>query len=296
MFTLSLFRLPAIAAATALVLTLTKTQAQPTVSGFTPTGSWSGLKVGTAFLSDAYDAGNASLDPTKQSSLAGSNKIWDMVGNSTTPLFQIAEGTTSSGTAYGWSIRLADFDSNGLKTGSVGLLLSDTSGYYGYAMSFAANGAVSLYRIRPVEPVNLTPSGFTFTYGNNTAASNTTAVSSGGILYSYAVTNAGTTLSASSDAWLTFVVPLTEIRAFTGNNLWTYNSSIGATAFTTSQPVNGSINADYAGTSTTALTFSSESGTVASVPEIPTALFTGVLLAPLAAFKLWRRRRAAGLS
>jgi len=283
-------RLPAIAATAAFAVLLSGfgLQAQPTVTGFTPSG-WTGLKAGTSLLADAYDNGNASADPTKQSSLAGSNKIWDMVGDTTTPLFQISQGTLTSGgaTAYGWSIRLADFDSNGLKTGSVGLLLADPTGYYGYALSFAANGAVSLYRINPNSPLNLTPSGFTFTF---------TSVSAGTILYSYQVTNSGTKLSATSDAWLTFVVPLTEIRSFTGNSSWTYTTSIGATAFTTSQPVNGSINADYAGTNTSLLTFSSESGTVTVVPEVSTALFTGGLILPLAAFQAWRRRRNAKIA
>lgn len=286
------FQPSAIIAGTALsALAFSSQLSAQTVSGFTNTSGWSGLKVGSSFLADAYDSGSAGTDPTKQSSLAGSNKIWDMVGDTTIPLFQIAEGTASSVTAYAWSVRLADYTANGLKTGSVGLLLADASGYYGYAMSFAASGAVSLYRIKPSEPINLTPSGFTFTFGNNSAANNSTAVSTGGILYNYEAAGSGL---STNDAWLTFVVPLSEVRNFTGNSAWTYNTSIGATAFTTSQPVNGSINADYAGTSTAALTFSSQSGTVTVIPEIPTALFTGTLLIPLAALHAWRRRRSAG--
>jgi len=60
--------------------------------------------------------------------------------------------------------------------------------------------------------------------------------------------------------------------------------------------VNGSINADYAGTNTSLLTFSSESGTVTVVPEVSTALFTGGLILPLAAFQAWRRRRNAKIA
>lgn len=284
----------------AILLTLLfipQRSAAQTVSGFTNSSGWSGLKVGSVFLTDAYDAGSSNLDVTKQSSISGSNSVWDLVGNTTIPLFQVAEGTiTSSGAAANaWSVRLGDYRAQGLGNGNVGLLLADTTGYYGYALSFASNGSVSLYRIKPNDPITLTPSGFTYTYGNNAAANNSSALTASGVLHNYEQITTGTQLSATTDAWLTFVIPLSEIRTFTGNSSWTYNSSVGATAFTGTQQVNTNINADYAGTSTTALSFGAQSGTVvaAAVPEIPTAVFSAGLILPLAAFRAWRRRRVA---
>lgn len=277
-------------AAAALLVIQAGLHAQ-TVTDFVNTSGWSAMRVGAATFADLYDNGAAGLDTTKITGLSGSNKIWDMVGDSTRPVFQIASGTTPSGPAYAWSVRLADFDVNGLKTGTVGMLLADsTHGYYGYAMSFAANGNVSLYRIKPAAPFNFNPGAFTFTYGNNATATGSAAVTAGGILRNYEQITSGTPLSATSDAWLTFVIPLSEIAAFTGDNNWTYVNTIGATAFTSSGTINGKITADYAGTTTSLLTFSSQSGTVV-VPEPET--YAGFATASLALFWVGRRRLQA---
>lgn len=277
----------------AIVLVAAPTMAQAqTVAGFTNVSGWSGMKVNsTTYLADAYD-GASGLDPTKQNSLNGSNSVWDMVGNQSTYLFQVATGTTSSGSAVAFSIRLGDYTSQGLKQGSVGLIMEDTNGYFGYGLQFAANGGVSIYRLKPVTPINLTPSGFTYTWGNNAAANNTNTIASGAstILYNYQSATSGTSLSTSGDAWLTFVVSLTEIQNFRSDSNWSYNANVGALAFTSSNALNGNINSDYPGTSTSSLTFSAESGS--PVPEFPTALLLGGLLAPLGALQWWRRRRA----
>jgi hypothetical protein len=75
-----------------------------TVTGFTNVSGWSGMKTdATTYLADRYDteagAPSNGSDPTKQNSLNGSDSVWNMVGNQSTYLFQVASGTTSSGAA-----------------------------------------------------------------------------------------------------------------------------------------------------------------------------------------------------
>lgn len=251
-----------------------------TVAGYTQNTSWAGMKVNSStFLSDLYD-GATGLDPSKQNQLNGSNRIWDLVGDQTSPLFRVSQGTTSSGAAYAFSVRLADWQSGGLKQGAVGLLIQDTGGFFGYGLQFAANGGLSVFRITPTT-TNLTAASFTFNFSTISAGAST-------VLYSYEVAT-GTPLSAGSDAWLTFVISQSELNSFRGTT-WAYNANIGASAFTSSSALNGQINADFPGSGGT-ITFASESGTV--VPEFPTAILLGAMTLPLAGLVFWRRRRAA---
>lgn len=266
-------------AAVALLSAAISVRAQ-TVSGYTQSTAWAGMKVSpTTYLSDLYD-GASSADPSKQNSLNGSNKIWDLVGDQTNYLFKVSQGSTSGGTAYAFSVRLGDYQSGGLKQGAVGLLIQDSAGFFGYGLQFAANGALSVFRITPTT-TNLTAASFTYNF---------TTISSGAstILYNYE-TATGTPLSSTTDAWLTFVIAQSELTSFRGTT-WTYNANIGASAFTSSSALNGQINADFPGSGGT-ITFASESGV--PVPEFPTAVLLGGLFLPLAAFEFWRRRRAA---
>lgn len=273
-------RIGARASATILMLgALISVRAQ-TVAGFTQSTSWVGMKnSSTTYLSDFYD-GASGADPSKQNQLNGSNKIWDLVGDQTNHLFQVSQGTTSAGTAYAFAVRLGDYQATGLKQGSVGLLVQDSNGFFGYGLQFAANGAVTVFRITPTT-TDLTAASFTYSYTTIASGAST-------VLYSYQ-TASGTALSSTTDAWLTFVIAQSEISNFRGTT-WTYNSNVGASAFTSSSALNGQINADFPGSGGT-ISFATESG--APVPEFPTALLTAGLLLPGLAVVLWRRRQAA---
>lgn len=273
-----------------LLASFVSAQAQ-TVSGFTNTSGWSGMKINsTTYISDLLDNPNGT-DLSSQSGMNGANAPWDMVGDQSLYVFQVATGTTSSGDAVAFSVRLGNFQTNGLKQGSAALMLKDTTGIWGYGLQFSSNGALSVFRASTSPNVAMTPSGFTFTWGNDLAASNGNSLASGAstVLYNYQAVTGGQI--GGSDAWLTWVISLAEIRTFRSNPSWTYNPDVGALAFTSSNALNGNVNADYQGATGGTLVFSSQSGTV--VPEFPTALILGAMTLPFGIFEFLRRRRAA---
>lgn len=286
------------------LLIATTARAQ-TVTGFTAdSAGYQGLYVssGTAMI-DLFDNGTANIDPTKQTSLSGSNATWDLVGTSSAPVLRVASGTYSGSAALAISVRLANLSTQAgnpkLSTGGVVVLIQDASlnATFGVALS-AASSSKNIYFVTVDYPYSLTKA-LTYTI-SDTLATDTR--------YSYE--NAGTPVytNTTNDAWLTFVVLQSDITSKTVTNAAGSSTSLSTFAFSdqTSYSVftsgqgsglsSGSINADYVsltgnGSATDQLSFGRS-----AIPEPSTYAFAAACLLPLIGVTYWRRRRAAAKS
>ena len=286
------------------LLIATTARAQ-TVTGFTAdSNGYQGLynPSGVA-ISDVFDNGTANIDPTKQTSLSGSNATWDLVGTSSSPVVRVASGTYSSSAALAISVRLANLSTQAgnpkLSTGGVVVLIQDTSlnATFGVALS-AASSSKSIYFVTVDYPYSLTKA-LTYTI-DSTLATDTR--------YSYQDAGAPAYTNSTNDAWLTFVVLQSDITGKTVTNAagsstslstFTFSDQTYYSVFTSGQGSglsSGSINADYLsltgnGSATDPLSFGRT-----AIPEPSTYAFAGACLLPLIGLTYWRRRRAAAKS
>lgn len=261
--------------------------AQVTVAGFTNASGFQDLKIGTNNVVDGYDNGNANSDPTKQNQLNGTNSRFDLVGNASFGVVQIATGTVQVSSvataAMAFRIRLADFNANnGIKSGSVITLIQNDTSVFGVGLGVTANGGVTLAGITSNTGTTLTAS-YQYTLG--------TTISTDAARYSY--TQANSAIGGTSDAFVTFVVLASELSTISSG--FTFGTNTGVSVFTNSGGSglgSGNINADFITSDNTfggSLAFGSTSGSTAPIPEFSTAMILGVMLMP--AFCLRRPRR-----
>lgn len=257
---------------------------QSTVSSLTQSSAnFSAALYNGSYLSDLYDNKNAGTDLSKQNGLSGSASNWDMVGNSTTALLQIATGSAND--VY-FRVRLADYKATG-NTGAAFVLVNTGSTVFGVGALLANNAAATgTYFFTPLAGTTLNSS---FQYNAPVLLSTTN--------YNYSLASnidtGSTSLgSAGNDAYMTFRILNSDLtnNGVSGTTFSTDYTQFGYSVFTNTNGVTTSsnINGDWISTlgnsNTGSLAF-------ATVPEPSTWASTGVMLA-FGGLIWWRRRKA----
>ena len=267
-------------------------RAQVTLANFVADANgYQNLKIGSANISDGYDNGTVNADPSKQSQLNGTNVTFDMVGNSTYSVIQVASGTMSGSGASAVAVRVRfAYDNKGFKAGGAIALFQNNSTVFGVGLSVTSNNSFTLLSLTS-NPGTTLDAQYQFTVGP-------TAISTDSARYSYTQINAGTggNVSATSDAFLTFVVLQSELQAISSG--FSFGSTTGVSVFTNGGGNglgSGGINMDFISSDNTltgSLAFGSTSGSTVPIPEFSTAMILGVVLFP-PIFLSRRRRRSA---
>lgn len=264
--------------------------AQVTLANFVADANgYQNLKIGSTNLIDGYDNGTANSDPSKQSQLNGTNVTFDMVGNSTYSVVQVASGTISGASAVAVRVRFA-YDNKGFKAGGAVALFQNNSTVFGVGLSVTSNNSFTLLSLTS-NPGTTLDAQYQFTVGP-------TAISTDSARYSYTQINAvtGGNVSSTSDAFLTFVVLQSELQAISSG--FSFGSTTGVSVFTNGGGNglgSGGINMDFISSDNTltgSLAFGSTSGSTVPIPEFSTAMILGVVLFP-PIFLSRRRRRSA---
>lgn len=268
--------------------------AQVTLANFVADANgYQNLKIGSTNLIDGYDNGTANSDPSKQSQLNGTNVTFDMVGNTTYSVVQVASGTMSGTGASAVAVRVRfAYDNKGFKSGGAVALFQNGTSVFGVGLSVTSNNSFSLLSLTS-NPGTTFNAQYQFTAGPTPIATNSTR-------YSYTQINAGTggNVSSSSDAFLTFVVLQSELQAISPG--FSFGSTTGVSVFTNGGGNglgSGGINMDFISSDNTAtgsLAFGSTSGSTSTIPipEFSTAMILGLALFP-PIFLSRRRRRSA---
>lgn len=227
-------------------------------------------------LGDTFDAGNAGLDPSKQSGLNGSASNWDLVGDSTRSLLQVSFGATDT---Y-FRLRLADYKASG-NSGSAIILLNDGTSTFGLGVLLGTKNDGTYY-LTPATGTTLT-AGFQYT---------TPTLMQGATSFNYSTVasiDSGSTSISANDAFITFRVLNSDLTAKAAP--FAISEMTSFTAFTNNNSVwNTNINADYIsfGATTASPTNPLTFGTV---PEPATWVSTGAMIA-FGGLVWWRRRKA----